>query len=60
MILGNKHLTTDDHIINCKPDEFYNTVISCSNSHNKLNKTKIRQSWNHFEFLKITRLDGPQ
>ena len=34
--------TPDDHIINCIPHGFYDIIICCPNSHNKLTKTKIR------------------
>ena len=34
--------TPDDHIINCRPHGFYDLIICCPNSHNKLTKAKIR------------------
>ena len=34
--------TPDDHILNCRPHGFYDMIIFCPNSHNKLTKTKIR------------------
>ena len=40
--------TPDDHIINCIPHGFYDMIISCPNSHNKLELCSV--------LLKITRL----
>ena len=33
--------TTNDVLINCRPDGFYNMIISCSNSHNNLVITRL-------------------
>ena len=34
--------TPDDHVINCRPHGFYDMIIFCPNSHNKLSKPKFR------------------